>query len=102
MLLTDGAFSLTVSPRPTDWFHLVIVINGPNNGEGFSVYYNAHLKETDTTKGGGSRAASSGKLNIGRRLLGTSGFSSSVVVDELTLWNRKLTGSEISAIYQMY
>ena len=101
MKLTSGQFSLGVSGIPSGWFHLVVSIVGPSNGEGLRVYYNGVLKGSDSSKGGGTANGNSGQLVIGRRLVTVNGFFASVTVDELTLWSRSLTAAEITAIHQM-
>ena len=43
--------------------------------------------------------ASSGKMIIGRKTVDANDFYTSVIVDELTLWNRSLTTQEINDMY---
>ena len=43
--------------------------------------------------------ASSGGMIIGRKTVDANDFYTSVIVDELTLWNRSLTTQEINDMY---
>ena len=97
----SGRFSLVVSDVPSGWFHLVVSIVGPSDGEGFRVYYNGVLEGSDSSRGGETGSGNSGQLVIGKRLVDLSGYYASVTVDELTLWSRSLTAAEIVAIHEM-
>ena len=86
-----------VRPRsfPSGWFHIVIVYQDG----GLTAHHVGTFEETDTSLGDGTQSLSSGKMIIGRKSTDVNNFYTSVMVDELNLWNRSLTSHQI---YNMY
>ena len=83
-------------PKQRGWFHHAFVLR---EGEVFAVYVNGVLEvESSKVKTGENFTAGSGAMVIGRRYVDADRNYSSVVVDELLLWNRELTQQEIMKI----
>ena len=79
----------------SDWFHMVVVYHSG----GLTVHHVGSLEQSDTSKDPGTHSASSGRMVIGRKAVDVNAFYTSVVVDELALWNRSLTAKEINDMY---
>ena len=75
---------------------------GPADGQGITVYIDGALQGSDTSKATRSRQPGDGRVVIGRRRTNIDQKYESVMVDELTLWNRTLTLQEIQAVYNMH
>ena len=86
------------SHKPKGWFHLVM--NGVD--EGLHVYINGELERNGTTVDSVKVKAGDGKTVIGRTYTNKDKYYVSVMVDEMTFWNRNLTTQEIKAIYAMH
>ena len=97
-MVPDGHFSVAGSPFPkTVWFHLVLNFLGPNVGEGFIIYRDATEELRLGVKITGIRDVGRGEVVIGRY----GEIYSSLLMDELLLFNRKLTLDEIQILYDM-
>ena len=87
--------------KPTGWFMMTLVLRGPYAG--IMAYHDTTpVAETDeyTNK---TSTPGEGKIYIGRKRTNNDGDEySSLMADELTLWNRSLTAEEVEMIYQMY
>ena len=87
--------------KPTGWFMMTLVLRGPTAG--IVAYHDTTVvAETDeyTNK---TSTPGEGKIYIGRKRTNNDGDEySSLMADELTLWNRSLTAEEVEMIYQMY
>ena len=59
-----------------------------------TVHHVGTLEQPDTSMDPGAYRASSGRMIIGRKSVDINAFYTSVIVDELTLWNRSLTTQE--------
>ena len=90
-----GFYTISTSLGP-EWFHMVIVYR---NG-GFTVHHVGTFQETDSTVGDRNHTLSpGGRMIIGRKSVDTNNFYTSIIVDELTLWERTLTNQEIQDMY---
>ena len=85
------------SYKPNGWFHLVI--NGV--GEGLNVYINGEL-EGNAGLERYNVESGDGRMVIGRRYTNKDKYYVTVMVDEMTFWNRNLTTQEIQAIHAMH
>ena len=81
---------------------MVLNYKGPNSDGGFSVYVNSVLKDITTAKYNFGAGPSDGRMVIGKSCTNKDQFHVSVMIDELTLWNRVLCPKEIKAIYNMH
>ena len=90
------------SAIPEGWFHLVLNYNNTNYGDEMTVYLDGVLAQTYTLRFGGTASVKGGKAVIGRCLANYDGGHASVVVDEMTFWNRNLSPQEIQAMYNMH
>ena len=71
---------------------------GPNDGEGFRVFYDGAEVPSDTTKYSRSSSHGDGRIVVGRRGTHRDRDYSSAMVDELIFFNQTLTEAEILAI----
>ena len=76
------------------WTHIVLNYNGPDNGEGADVYFNAVHNGRDDSKV--SKTFSPGETKTD----GDEGYAS-VDVDELLFFNYKLSNTQIIQIKNM-
>ena len=96
--VADGYFHYNNAPHSDAWYHMAIVFHGPNEGEGISIYHNAVLMKNDATKQTNTYPDSSGIVIIGKRYTDRDEHYGSVMVDELTFWERQLTLAEIQTL----
>ena len=102
LALENGDFYCD-TPKPSGWFHLVLNFIGPNPGEGIAIYHDGVLIDSSDFKHEYASDPSDGLLVIGKGKTG-GGIDdySSVVADELRLYNRKLTPAEIATLYNAH
>ena len=83
-----------------EWLHLAGVYYGPNEGEGIALYLNGIQVANDTARATTSSVIpGSGKLVVGRKRSEINDRYASVEVDEILLFNRKLSAAEVQMIY---
>ena len=89
---------------PTGWFHVVFNYIGPDNGEGGTIYHDGveELRKDYRNNHGYAYAAGSGVVVIGRPYPSSDEKYTSVMVDELMFFNRKLTLEEIENLYNQH
>ena len=92
--IPTGEFSVTIS-SPAGWFQMVIVYHDG----GLTVHHVGTVQDTDSEKTDTNHTQSSGRMVIGRKSVIVRDFYTSVVVDELTLWNRSLRTEDIQNMY---
>ena len=63
------------------------------------MYHDGSEIGTDTTKASTSTIPGNGRVEIGRRVLTSSTYYASVYVDEIKMYNRQLSESEIQNMY---
>ena len=99
----SGYSHIDVPARLSQWVHHVFVLHhlGEGEGDAFSLYVNGVSVGGFTVVSGNRNQPGPGRMVIGRRCVNDDGYYASVVVDELLLWNRKLTQQEIQSIYDM-
>ena len=97
-MLSDGAS--TELRKPPGWFLITMVLRGPDDG--IVVYHGATQVAEDTTKSNLPSAPGDSRVLIGRKRISRDDDYASIMVDELTMWNRKLTPEEVTQIYEMY
>ena len=97
--MLDGFFRLFVS-KPTGWFHVVLNLIGPNNGEGFRIYHDGNMMGRTTEVQGGTYTEGDGRIVIGRRFTGSTEnhIYTSVTVEELLFFNKALNDTEITML----
>ena len=76
-----------------------MILHGPNEGQGFSVYHDGSLVKRDSTKAQKNQTESSGTVIIGKHFTDRDEDYGSVMVDELTFWDRELLLDLISNSY---
>ena len=89
---------LDITGVPTGWFHVVLVLHG----EGVTVYYNAIAEDGYRTTGNVLMQPGSGITVIGKAFTERNDQRTSASVDELMMWNRALSESEVAMIYDMF
>ena len=85
------------SPLSTEWFHLILNYLGPV--EGISIYYDGEKLMIDHNIYPPKNNPGTGVVVIGRSSPLQDGAYSSVVMDDLMLFNRKLTAEKIQILY---
>ena len=95
--------SVYIRPFYEIWIHLALVYKGPENQyQGNIIYLDGIRKNSGVNKRNyGGRKYPSGVLRIGRLFEDQSSQYSEVMVDELSIWNRQLTQTEIHAVKEM-
>ena len=99
--IPDGYFHYTHDSVPADWYHLALVYHGPNDGLGMSIYHDSILVKRNASKTSKNHTESSGTVIIGKLHTDREGDYGSVMVDELTFWDRELLQEEIQSIVAM-
>ena len=89
-------------PIPLGWFHVVLNFIGTNSDEGFKLYYDGVEKDINLKTTTGNFTLGSGTVVIGKRSAFSDEGYSSVMVDEMMLYNRKLTETEIEDLYNAH
>ena len=101
VIFSNRATSATTA-IPTGWFHLVLNFYGPSSEDWFDIYHNGVDMEVDVTLSSPNNfSAGQGVMVIGRYYAFTDRRYSSVIVDEMILFNRKLTLDEIQILYRI-
>ena len=72
---------------------------GPNDGEGFRIYYNGTEVAKKQGKRVRSHAAGDGRIVVGRQYTNSDRNYASVEVDELIYFNAALTSDDVQSIY---
>jgi hypothetical protein len=93
----DSLIDYNVTLSTATWYHVVIVYDGSNQ----SLYLDGTLVAGPTAQSGlGTDASSANAVSIGARVQsGSTATFFSGKVDEVGLWDRALTGSEITQLY---
>lgn len=90
---TQTLISYNVTLTPGTWYHVVIVDDGTNG----TLYLNAIAVAGPTTRATGTSATWNAKLNLLCRAVPDN--YSSGLIDEVGVWTRALTASEVSILY---
>ena len=69
--------------------------HGPEDGQGFTVYYDGTLIQSVTQKIPNTLDRGNGGLVVGRMLIDKDNRYASIEVDDIILWNRQLNIQEI-------
>ena len=96
MSLSNSYMYKLISIVHDQWIHLVLNYISPS--ERFQVFKDGALVPGQPTKIGYGRAPGDGRLVLGRRYP-NSDYYSSLDLDEVVFFNRKLTASEVINIY---
>ena len=85
------------------WIHLALVYKGPENEyQGTIIYRDGIQKDSSVNKWPyDGLKHPSGVFRIGRLFENPNSWYSRVMVDELSIWNRQLTQTEIHAVKEM-
>ena len=99
MSLTNTYAYKYVSKVENQWVHLVLNFIRPH--EGFQVFKDGALVpgQPNTASVGTPMAMGNGRLVLGRRDSNTDVHYSTVDLDEVVFFNRKLTGQEVETLY---
>ena len=97
--LTNTYMYKYLSKDENQWVHLVLNFIRPH--EGFQLFKDGILvrHQANTAYMGTPIASGNGRLVLGRRHPNVDGRYSSVDLDELVFFNRKLTGQEVETLY---
>ena len=100
MRLTNITFGTRTPKEFGVWLHLAGVYYGASIGEGIAFYRDGALVARNTTLTSTPPVTpASGKLVLGRKRSELTGKYASIEVDELLLFNRKLSAPEAQMIY---
>ena len=101
----SGYYYIDLTAQLSQWLHYAFVLHGTGigigEGDGFTLHENGVPVGTLKHCNGTWNVAGPGAMVIGRRFVNEDGDYASVVVDELLMWNRKLTQLEIQKIFDM-
>lgn len=89
-------FTFDTALTASVWQHIVLTFNGNSNINGFRVYRNAVVGTTPTSGAIGASWLSGQDFTLGSR---NAVFEFSGYMDEFTVWNKGLSQSEVTAIY---
>ena len=99
LTVVGGHFYVYKLPSSLVWTHVVLNYIGPEDDtQGIRVYFNGALEDTDTHKSGTQKQPGDGRLVFGRQHSDADEDYASVGVDELLLFNQKLTDEEILSL----
>ena len=91
--------STTISP---EWFHLVLNYLGSGPSQGVAVHQDCTEEVTGQNIPNQEHSPGFGVVVLGRFDALQDGRYSSVMIDELMLFNRKLTMEEVAILYNMH
>ena len=101
----SGYYYVDLAAHLSQWVHYAFVLHGIGEGagagDGFTLHENVVPVGTLNHYNGAWNVAGPGTMVIGRRFVNEDGDYASVIVDELLLWNRKLTQPEIQKIFNL-
>ena len=86
--------------KPAGWFLMTMVLRGADAG--IVAYHDTTQVAETTIKTLYGSAPGESRVFIGRKRVSHHQDYSSMMVDELTMWNRKLTSEEVIQIHEMY
>ena len=87
---------------PVGWFHLGLVFHGSQQGQGFTLHVHQQSTRRSGTLNSKEYQNTTGTVIIGRRFHERDQNYGSITMDELTLWNRKLSQQDVEALRNMY
>ena len=92
LTVIGGQFTIDDFEIPPGWFHVTWVFYGPDEGQGFRVYYEGgELLKNTLTDQPLAKWNSSGRVVVGRRVTDVDDHYGNVEVDELIFWKGRLT-----------
>ena len=95
-ILDNGEFGVGNYAVGTSWIYATMNFLGPNNGQGIEVYYDGALMGSATSKFSYWPNAGDGKLAVGRTYIEQDQDYAGFDLDELLLFNTKLTIQQIT------
>ena len=101
---TTGRFYKSHMYNWDQWYHAAVVMSpwDENTGSnGITVYSDGVQRGTDTSFSSRSDEAVPGNVVIGRRAVGSDTLYSSLIIDEVTIFDKEISGEDITKIYEM-
>ena len=101
---TSGHFYKSHSYSWDQWYHAAMVMSpwDENTGSnGITVYSDGVQRGTDTSFSSRGDEAVPGNVVIGRRAVGSDSLYSSLIVDEVTIFDKEIPEEDIRKIYEM-
>ena len=92
----DGYFLLETNVS-SSLIHGVMVYHGA--GQGITAYHDGSKIGTDTDRISKNHMGGNGNVEIGRRVIPAGSYYASAYVDEIKMYNRQLSDSEIQSMY---
>ena len=99
--LLDGLFQDAVR-HLSDWTYYVLNYIGLDDGQGLQIYQNGIKAVTDTTKTPYTATSGNGRVVIGKYYTDATGGSVAFNIDELLVFNTKLSDEEIMELNDMF
>ena len=90
--------SMNVLGVPTGWFYVVLTYQDQT----LAAYHNKIVQTGRQVSGAASSLSASGTAFIGKSYVDVDNHYSSVIVDELVMWNRVLSPAEVVQIYDTF
>ena len=94
---TNYSLHVTFADRPSGWFHIVMVLHGA--GDELVAYQDKVATRSTEKQLKSNHQLYSGKTVIGRTYVDDDSNYTSLILDELTFWNRPLTQEEVDQLY---
>ena len=102
---TSGHYYSSHSYNLDQWYHAAVVMRpwnpAPGGGGGITVYSDGVEMATDDSLSSRTREAVPGNVVIGRRAVGSDSLYSSLIMDEVTIFDTEIPEEDIRKIYEM-
>ena len=99
--LLDGLFQDAVR-HLSGWTYYVLNYVGPYDGQGIQIYQNGIKAVIDTTKTSYTATSGNGRVVMGKYYTDDTGGSATFTIDELLVFNTKLSDEEIMELNDMF
>ena len=102
--VSNVSFNAVTDKELEVWLHLVGVYYGLGDGEGVAFYRDGVLAErrTDPSVNSPPSLPGTGRLVLGRKRSEMNGKYASLEIDEILIFNRKISQQEIEMIFNGY
>ena len=98
MRLRTGYIYLNVVGVPTDWFQVVLT----HQDQTLVAYHNKIVQTGSQVSGTTNLQSESGTAVIGKSYVDVDNYYSSVIVDELAMWNHARSPAEVAQMYDLF
>ena len=102
ILSLPASLVIILTPLSAEWFHLVLNYLGPDPDHGVDIYQYGEDLMIDDNIVPNTSPSGTGVVVIGKSSPKADRGYSSIMVDEVMFFNRKLTMDEIGILYNMH